>query len=709
MIRRLYLSLFLVALSTAAVAQSLRVRSGEHDGFTRLVVQMPAGTAWNLRQQRNGAELDVALEDAVFDTRSVFDRLSERRLIAITQAKPGEPLTLAFGCDCVATAFLHRATMIVIDIAPGQFVPPPTVDLTQVNVPEPPEEKSDPAIPLALPLLEFSRRDLETQLMSRILQGADRDVVDLHLSDVGPRQTNVIGPVRVQESLTDNLQVSSVLDELRGLGGLTETLLNPQPPCISDAQLDFASWSDGQPLDQQVARLRTDLFGEFDRVQPERAVALAKTYAFHGFGAEAVQVIDLLSEHSPSADQIAAIAHVVDGRSIPAPNPFAGQQRCAGDAALWAVLTEQTLQTDAELNAIEQSFAALPPHLRRLFGPDLAEILVEADRLEASRRVLRSTERVDEFGNTATVMAQASIADAEGDEARAETLLADASTAPDAAEVSALALARLVEKRWSDRGAMSQQDLDLAAAYSVELRKSDLGPMMKRAHALALGLNQDFEAALALIRSAPDDKDWRRTHDQILRLMAERADDIVFLAHVLNLPAKARDDLSIETAISVSDRLVDLGFAQQAFTLANRSSDTIRRADRARLRARAVMLNGRPREALLQVSDDQSDAGREIRAQALIQAKDFEAAAAALQELGEPEVAARYLWLAGLTNGRDASGRFGDIARLEQSLTQSMEREPERPLADAAVLLEQSAQSRAQITDMLNLAGEAPE
>ena len=707
MIRGLFLGLVLVTMSTAAMAQSLRVRSGEHDGYTRLVVQIPAGTAWSLRQLHNGAELDVALESVVFDTDAVFDRLSERRLTSATQAEPGSSLTLAFGCDCVATAFLHRATMVVIDIAPGQVTPLPPLDLSQPDLPKTP--RKEPAIPIALPLLDLSRRELESQLMSRILQGADRDVVDLHLSDVGPRQSNVIGPMRIPGDLGDNVKISSVLDEFRDLGGLTETQMNPQPPCITDAELDFAAWSDATPFDQQVARLRRELFAEFDAIQSDRAVALAKAYTFHGFGAEAIQVLHLLPEQSPTTNRIAAIAHAMDDRPTPEPNPFAGQQRCPGEAALWAVLTEHTLQPEGELNTIEQSFAAMPPHLRRRFGPDLVEILVEADQLEASRRVLRSAKRVSDKNRPAMGLAQATIAEAEGEESKAETLLTDVAATPDTTERSALALARLVEKRWADRGALSQQNIDLAAAFAVELRNSELGPMMARTHALGLGLNQEFKVALNLIRSAPANKEWHRTHDQVLQLLAERGDDIVFLSHALTLPPKMRDALETETALSISDRLANLGFPQQAFALANRSSDTDRRAERARLRARAVMRNGRPREALLQVSDDQSDAARQIRAQALIQAREFDEAAATLQELGKAEEAARYLWLSEQEIAGDAPGKFGTLIRLEQSLSQVMERVPDKPLADAAALLEQSAQSRALITDMLNLASEASE
>ncbi len=712
MIQGLVLACLLAIAATATSAQNLRVRSGEHDGYTRLVVQVPGGAEWNLRQLRNAAELNVPVEGAVYETGSVFDRLSENRLTSVSQTQPGDALALTFGCDCVARAFLHRGTMVVIDIAPGQFTPPPA-SLPQTWSGD---KSADPKLPtgipssaLALPLWDLSRRDLESQLMSRILQGVDRDVVDLDLSDVGPRPSTAMGPLRIPKDLTSNLQVTSVLDELRGLGGMTEPRINPIPACITDAELDFDAWSGTQPFDHQVARLRTGLFQEFDRIQPDSAMKLAKLYTYNSFGAEAVQVLNLLSEQSKAKDRIAAIAYVMDDRPIPEPNPFANQQRCDGDAALWAVLTEQELQPEANLNVIEQSFVGLPPHLRHLFGPALVDTLVKADKLEASRRVLRAVERLDAGNRPELGLARAKISDTAGDDVIAKTLLSDVATSSQAAKDSALALARLIEKRWSDRGAVSRQNLDLAAAYAVELRRSELGPMMARSHALALSLNQEFSDAISLIRSSPEDKDWRRTHDQVLQVLADRADDVTFLHHALNLSPKTRDQLSLEAAITLSERLAALGFAQQAFALANRPKDTVRRGDRARLRAHAAILNARPRQALLEVSDDETDEARQIRAQALVQAGDYAQAATVLRQMGQVDAAARYFWLAGLTDEAGAAGKFGNLARLGLALGQSIERTPEKPLADATALLEESRQARGLITDLLNAAGETTE
>lgn len=701
------LTAILIVLGASASAETLRVRSGEHDGYTRLVVQVPPGTGWRLDQHQGGARLSIALNDVTFETRSVFDRLSGDRLAALSQPAPGAPLDLTFGCECTATAFLHRQTMVVVDIAPGRFTGSGIAAMDLPVTPTVPVAVDLPADALALPLLELDRQGFEDRLLSRILQSADRAVVDLELAGVGRRPTARYGPVRVPPDGASNLRLSSVLDDIRGLDQLALPQLDTQPTCITDSELAFETWSGPAPFSTQVAELRAGLFQEFDRIDQRRALRLARLYAYHGFGAEALQVLAMLPKRPAEADRLAAIAFVMDGLPNPAPNPFEGQQHCDSAAAFWAVLTEGALYSDARLNAIEQAFARLPRHLRRQLGPSLSDLLVAANRPEASRRVLRATERALDTPPADVTLAKAGVAAAAGGPATAETLLNEVTSDPAAMIEAPLALARLVEKRWADRGAISPRDLDLAAGYAREFRRSELGPMMAQTHVLALALSQDFGGALDRIERAESPKDWRRTHDQVLHLLTERSSDITFLRHVLGLQDEGRDAIAIDAAIKIADRLADLGFAGHVHALANRPQDRTHRRDRARLRARAALLGQRPNQALLEITGDASPSAQGLRAQAMMRLSDFEATAQLLQAIGQTEAADRHFWLAGATE--DAAGRtgdFGDLIRIAASLTGPVARQTDKPLADAVALLQDSATARDRIVDMLNIVGE---
>ena len=61
----------LITVATSATAETLVVRSGEHDSHTRLVVKVPPGTEWVLARRKNGARLTVSIDDVLFQTEGV--------------------------------------------------------------------------------------------------------------------------------------------------------------------------------------------------------------------------------------------------------------------------------------------------------------------------------------------------------------------------------------------------------------------------------------------------------------------------------------------------------------------------------------------------------------------------------------------------------------------------------------------------------------
>ncbi|WP_425084843.1 hypothetical protein [Ruegeria profundi] len=690
----------LIAMATSATAETLVVRSGEHDSHTRLVVKVPPGTEWVLARRKNGARLTVSIDDVLFQTEGVFGRLTSNRLSALSQSKPGSALDLEFGCDCVATAFLYQQSMIVVDISQGTLPPPLTA-----NIPLPPSlpplEVEDPLEPLALPLLTLNQQGFKDQLSARLLQGADREVLDLDLAAIGPRASTLPSDADMLPSFAANMNVSTIVDELEGLLGPDIPQIEKRPACISSARLGFDTWSDARPFDKQIADLRSGLYQEFDRVDTDLAFKLAKLYAYFGFGAEAVSTLELVEDHSEEKNWVHAIAGLVDYREPAEDSPFRGLQRCSSDAAFWSVLSEQTLSPDADLNAIEQSFYSLPQHLRRSLGPRLSSILVEADKLEAARRVMRSVDRVETEEQPSVAKAQ--IAQAEGDSEVADTILEEVISTPETSTDAPLALARLIEKRWAERGAVSPQNVALAAAYALEFRGSETGPMMQHAHIVALSLNNEFDTSYDLIQALPEGDDRTDVLNRHTHLLEERSNDVTFLKQVLSMSDSDSMALTTQAAIAVSDRLGALGFAAQSSAFANRTYDTTDRSQRARLRARAALLDEKPHKAMLELSDDASTAADTLRAQALAAIGDQAATAELYRELGETEVANRYFWLAGLSEKIELEGRFANLSEISDKLALLPRRLLKTPLADANSLLTDSEETRARIADLFAL------
>ncbi|WP_282170157.1 hypothetical protein [Ruegeria atlantica] len=707
MIRTVLLALALTAAAAQVQAQDVQVRSGEHEGYTRLVAQVPPGTKWALSHKKNGARLSVKLEKVNFDTAAVFQRLTQNRLAAISQSEPGAALDMQFGCDCVANAFLFKGTMIVVDIAPGSALPQISADIPSPVLPKASKEK-DPLVAqylqsLELPLLNLNAQRFEEQLSTLLLRGSDREVVDLKLAPVGPRMSVPKNDPFSPSDLNANIHVKSVLDGLNELLGPSLPQLEQRPPCISSAELGFDSWSGATPFPEQVASLRAALFKEFDHLDEEKALKLAQLYAYSGFGAEAIRTLELLGQHAPDTDRVTAIARYLDGGQPSHPNPFTSLQRCESDAALWALLIEGEMQEEAQLQSIEQSFARLPNHLRRQVGPTLAEILTDAGKLEPARRVLRAVDRVATEDSADTSQAKAKVAAAEGDGPKSEALLNEVIAASGAELEAPIALARLVDKRWSERGAISPQELDLAASYVVEFRRSEIGPRMLQTQIVALSLSHEFDKAMDLLGAQNAQDNDAETLNRVAQILTERADDATFLRRVMTLTPEQKLALFTDTSVGLAERLVTLGFADAALELASRSQDKARRAERARLRARAALLQRRPHQAMLELVDDPSDAAQLLRGQALQMTDDYVAAGQLLRAIGEDEEADRFFWLAdhpeAVEPERDT--KFFAVQQTTRLLSVPPIRMQDKPLADAKGLLDDSAKTRQHILDLL--------
>ena len=102
-----------------AFAETLRLRSGEHDGFTRLVVDLGTGSGWELGRTETGYELRLARDDVDFDISDVYRLIRRDRLGSVTDGGAPGRLALSVPCDCHATAFVTGSGALVIDIADG--------------------------------------------------------------------------------------------------------------------------------------------------------------------------------------------------------------------------------------------------------------------------------------------------------------------------------------------------------------------------------------------------------------------------------------------------------------------------------------------------------------------------------------------------------------------------------------------------------------
>ena len=137
------------AAADAAAPVIAKVSSGEHDGFSRLVVELPAGAGWRFRQSEGAARLVVDRAGLEYDIAGVFTRIPRSRLAGLSAQ--GNALALKLGCDCEVTRAITQGRFLVIDIRDpkgGETAAPDSKPVAAATAPRP------AALPLPVPMLD---------------------------------------------------------------------------------------------------------------------------------------------------------------------------------------------------------------------------------------------------------------------------------------------------------------------------------------------------------------------------------------------------------------------------------------------------------------------------------------------------------------------------------------------------------------------------
>lgn len=712
----LLLALLLALLPGLAAAAPLTVRSGEHAGFTRLVVPLPEGAEVRLSQVGRAVTLRIAGVKG-FDLAEVYRLIPRDRIAGMRSA--GDRLVLALGCDCRAASFRVGAGFLVLDVGDrGQALAGRSLAYRapRVTLPEKAQEVVEalpplgraPLAPGAREVLAEAQERLARELGTAASQGLLEANAPLPLAPA-PRPQVRLEALPAPPALASTgreepppqLRVSSAMDLPEGLAGLAQGGLSGAR-CLPEAALDPAQWSDGQPLAAQLGVLRPRLYGELDRLDPEAARALARLYLSAGFGAEARQLLALLPDPGPEAAALIAIAEIFEEGAARRPEALFALRDCPGAQALWALLAPPTLPKEIALDSAtaQRALSALPLHLRQILAPGLAERLrAYGDRAGAARALRSLSRQADPLSPAARLEAArlALAADPEGEMARLEAILAEGG------EAAPEALILLVEARLTADLPLTPERAELAAAYARELAGSPLGARLARARVQALIQANLFGAAratLAGLSDHPKSPEARVLRGLLLSRLTARGDDISFLEWALEDDAESLEELPPAEVLAVAERLLTLGFAGGAQAALRTLPEAAGGAARAHLAARVALALGQPFRARAELLGLEDETAQALRAEASARAGDHAGALATLAE-ATPE-ARRSAWLAGQWDhaALAEAARYGPVADLAQRETPPVT-VGEGMLGRTEAALAESARSRAALEALL--------
>ncbi|MGB8813592.1 MAG: hypothetical protein WCC57_10430 [Paracoccaceae bacterium] len=614
-----------------AYAQAVAVQSGEHEGFTRLVLELGQPSDWVLGRTADGYELHIDRKDIRFDVSKVFQLIPRHRLAAIWVDPANGNLQLGVGCACYALPFEFRPGIIVIDLHEGSPPPnssfetaldgsaEPQIVAKEESRPQPrPTESAaiydwravsdaasagapKPELPLAVdrPDLKF----LRDSLLRQMSDGAARGVIEM---TGPPKQDDQAEPKGSQVGTMTQVRIGEDIGfEVGNERHIAQTLTADGANCLKDDQLDIEAWGEDLPVVEQMATALTGLTGEFDHPAPEAVSRAIRFYLFLGFGKEAQQVSRALDVTLEDRAIWETMAQILDNGSAPE-GPFSSMQGCDTAAALWAVLARPEISGGTTPNkpAVLRSFSALPLHLRRHLGPILSDRFIAANDLETARSIRDAILRAPGEPGPEVRLMGAELDLAQGDNASAEGALKTLTTETGPAATEALI--SYVETLISQGKPVEPGMVSSIAALAFENRGTELGVSLQTTYVLALAAAGDFDAAFAQIDVAP------KASDGLWKVLAETGPDSALLVHAV-LPAGILvDEPPLTSRRKLAERLLGLGFADPALLWLHDLTDA---------------------------TADATDGDRLLLAKAQIRRRDGQAALRVLAGLGTPEAA----------------------------------------------------------------------
>lgn len=672
---------FLVILAMPALAQTGRVTSGEHEGFTRVVIDFGQTVDWQFGRSESGYELRQPDSQMAYDLTDAFALIGKSRLAAIETTPGTGGLRIGLACACHAIPFEFRPGIVVIDLKDGPppansvfenqlaAVPNPAVENMPTKTNSDPRahgkgstaaafdwtedalkairgqaDKSKPVLPpepssdTALLPPDPGLQPLRDTLMHQLARGATQGVVEMAdiPADSSLPETNFPATqIRIGEAQN---KVSDRLGSPERNIGATGTI------CVKDTFLDIASWgNDAKPATDQIAETRRNLSSEFDRANPEGVEKAIKLYLYLGFGAEARQLAGAFDTTSEGAAVWRALGFLMDDQPDPE-HIFAGQSACDGPSALWSLLADETVVKGDPVNegTIRLAFSALPLHLRHLLGLRLSERFLAIGNENAARALSDSISRAGDDTGHEALLIEAELNLHRGDADLAENLANEVLQDPGQDRLQAL-IAQ-VEARVAQKRPIAADTVLALDAFLSGIEGTAKEGQLRETLMLAQASSGDFASAF---QSLPDFPGQRAT---LWDLLATLASDEVFLTHAVLDRTTPPPQVPDGIATAIAQRLTGMGLGPSA----KQWLDTIEHPDPL-LAAEIALLTHDAPAALTKLPQSDEDAVLAMRLKTLEALGDYDLQADLVAQSGD------------LPSAAVARAKAGDWDRLAQA------------------------------------------
>ncbi|WP_139816184.1 tetratricopeptide repeat protein [Planktotalea arctica] len=547
-------------------AQTVGVRTAEHENFTRIVLDVSELDSAQVSQ--SGKFLRVTVSGKRIDTLShdFFKRISKNVISDFSILHAGDGFQITLNCECSFTTFKANATMIAIDIFDEKnssiqeeelkgVISKRTSKGSQIfDRPEPTkEEKYAEISPTPTP---------KNSSHLRLLDALAKISGKLDLAPPIRKQLN-LSKESDGQIIFRSLPMQKISNTQEIEGAANAVLLS------CDAALGFnpANWPQYNDPRTILSSTRIALGDRADDFGANTARHLAKTYLSLAMGAEAISLLNGISEPLQKDRALIAIARVIDGdpasslRSVIA--PFA---HCS-DTVIWRLLGASELSAkDADwgneaLKQGREEFDRWPLAMKNTFSARIAESFLTIGSPETAafsiRRVTPSTDDLSgEQGIVAAKIAQKT-QDSEAAKAILEPIL---SKDKDQAPLAVIALADIASAR---KDVLDPAQKAALESYSAELKGTDLEVDLIRARISAEIQQENFAAAVELLmpyRNLARASQFELVLDELAEGLLNIDPDVNFLREVVSLPSHNFKEVAKPIQEQLKKRVTKLGF-----------------------------------------------------------------------------------------------------------------------------------------------------
>ncbi len=590
----LIIAFSMVAASVADAQVTGRIRAGEHGSYTRVTIPMEKGTQWGASSGDRVIIIQFAELESMLSLDELFRRIGRNR-VANVRFKDNE-VVIELACDCGFRAFLESESLLVIDIS-ERF--PPVRDPSIVG-----SDSNTGLIGNQIQLgtgigglLGIGRsRDLQRRLDQKdmpfesFIAWPDMQSNTPSKRGSGGKENGPLnglneliklaidadylrGEQRVpfvveygsdnRVEAGENMQISGPLAEIDIVSPDVDAPLNNCPP---EGDYDVSSWSFSDGFTFGLGELSSQIYGEFDVVSEESVVKLARHFAYYGFGAEALGVLQLLVSSDPRTLPVYLISQLIEDGN-PSDSYLIFEPTCGEMVAFWHFLADPRKESPIlkDESALAFALSTLPDHLQsdvlqlfvsRLEGPEFQYV---AKPILQRMRGLGFPSGTPLVKKPEVINLSSQPLHQEGPVSYFKDLANSYFRQPSPDIVERI----VAENFWQHR--LEMEELDALGSIAFQNRQSSSANALQSHFLLGLvysGFYQQAMLELGMSDEILDEPTSNDIYSQIFEKLAVHGDDEPFLILALN---SDHQRMNFNSLIAVANRLLELGFDRQAY------------------------------------------------------------------------------------------------------------------------------------------------